>query len=129
MPALTIGRLAARVGVHVETIRYYERRGLLAEPARTSSGYRTYDEQHVWRLEFIARAKRLGFTLTEITELFGDDRRRHSDEVLDAAHGKLAVVEAEMRELAARSCRLRRLVEVCRHGDGDACVALMTEVG
>ena len=125
---LTIGRLAERAGVHVETIRYYERRGLLAEPARTRSGYRCYDEQHVWRLEFIARAKRLGFTLTEIGELFGETGARSSDEVLDAAHGKLTSVEAEMRELAARSCRPRRLVEVCRHGDDAACVALVTEV-
>ena len=115
--------------MHIETVRYYERRGLLAEPARTSSGYRMYDEQHVWRLEFIARAKRLGFTLAEIAELFGDDHERTPDEVLDAAHGKLAAVESEMRELAARSCRLRRLVEVCRHGDDEACIALMTEIG
>lgn len=128
MGRLTIGGLADRAGVHVETIRYYERRGLLAEPERTAAGYRMYDDQHVWRLEFIARAKQLGFTLTEITELFGDERERNSDEVLEAAHAKLAAVEADMRELAARSCRLRRLVEVCRHGDDDACLALRTEV-
>ena len=129
MGRLTIGGLADRAGVHVETIRYYERRGLLAEPERTAAGYRMYDDQHVWRLEFIARAKQLGFTVTEITELFGDDRERTSDEVLDAAHAKLAAVEVEVRELAARRCRLRQLVEVCRHGDDTACLALMTEAG
>lgn len=128
MENLTIGRLADRAGVHIETIRYYERRGLLAEPGRTAAGYRMYDEQHVWRLEFIARAKRLGFTLGEIAELFGEQHERTSDEVLDAAHGKLAAVEAELRELAARRCRLRQLVEVCQHGDDAACRALLTEV-
>lgn len=125
---LTIGRLAERAGVHVETIRYYERRGLLASPARSTTGYRRYGDDHVWRLEFIARAKLLGFTLTEIGELFGDDHERSADEVLEAAHAKLAAVEVEMRELAARRCRLRRLAEVCTHGDGSACLALLTDL-
>ncbi len=124
METVTIGRLAELAGVHLETIRYYERRGLLAEPVRSPAGYRHYDEADLWRLEFIARAKRLGFTLAEITELFGPGHRRSPGEVLDAAHAKLQVVEQQVRQLAAQSCQLRRLVEVCRHGDGDACVAL-----
>jgi DNA-binding transcriptional MerR regulator len=124
MDTLTIGRLADRAGVHVETIRYYERRGLLAEPARSGAGYRLYDEQDLWRLEFIARAKRLGFTLGEISELFGPGQTRAPEEVLDAAHAKLAAVDDQMRVLAAQRCQLRRLVEVCRHGDDAACVSL-----
>jgi MerR family copper efflux transcriptional regulator len=127
MHTLTIGRLADRAGVHVETIRYYERRGLLAEPARSESGYRLYDEHDLWRLEFIARAKRLGFTLGEITELFGPGQTRAPDAVIDAAHAKLAAVDEQMRVLTAQRCQLRRLVEVCRHGDGAACVALDAE--
>ena len=124
---MTIGRLAQRAGVHVETIRFYERRGLLTTPERSSSGYRRYGDDHLWRLEFIARAKQLGFTLTEIADLFGAEHDRSADQVLEAAHAKLAAVEAELRELAERSCRLRRLVEVCRHGDGTACLALLTD--
>ena len=125
MPAtMTIGALAEHAGVHIETIRYYERRGLLAEPPRTGAGYRTYDEAAVWRLEFIRRAKQLGFTLGEITELFGAGHTRSADEVLEAAHAKLQAVEDQMRVLALQRCQLRQLVEVCRHGDGSACVAL-----
>lgn len=129
MPTLTISRLAAQVGVHTETIRYYERRGLLAEPPRTEAGYRQYSEADVWRLEFIQRAKQLGFTLGQIEELFGRDGDRSPDEVLDAAHTRLAAIEAEMRTLVAQRCQLRRLVDVCRHGDDVACVALLTDGG
>jgi DNA-binding transcriptional MerR regulator len=124
METLTIGRLADRAGVHTETIRYYERRGLLASPKRSDAGYRLYDDQDLWRLEFIGRAKRLGFTLGEITDLFGPGHERSAQEVLDAAHTKLDAVDEQMRVLAAQRCQLRRLVEVCRHGDGEACVAL-----
>ena len=63
MPALTIGRLAATAGVHVETIRYYQRRGLLAEPARPMGGVRHYDGEQLARLQFIRRAQTVGFTL------------------------------------------------------------------
>ena len=80
MSALTISRLAEQAGVHIETIRYYERRGLLAPPPRTEAGYRQYSAGDVWRLEFIQRAKQLGFTLNEIIELFGPDGARSADE-------------------------------------------------
>jgi MerR family copper efflux transcriptional regulator len=129
MGQLTIGRLADRAGVHVETIRYYERRGLIAAPSRSDSGYRLYDEHALWRLEFIARAKRLGFTLGEITDLFGPQHEREPAAVLDAAHAKLAAVEEQMRVLTNQRCQLRRLVEVCSHGDDDACVALLAGGG
>ena len=124
METVTIGRLAELAGVHVETIRYYEKRGLLDPPSRSAAGYRLYDEADLWRLEFIARAKQLGFTLAEITELFGHEHSRAPLDVLDAAHAKLAAVEQQMRTLAAQRCQLRRLVEVCRHGDDSACLAL-----
>ena len=123
----TIGKLSASSGVNVETIRYYERRGLLAAPPRTGGGYRSYDGAALWRLEFIRRAKQLGFTLGEITELFGAGHSRSAEEVLDAAHAKLQAVEDQLRTLSVQRCQLRQLVEVCRHGDGSACVAL--EIG
>lgn len=124
---LTIGRLAKQAGVHIETIRYYERRGLLAEPPRTDAGYRQYSEGDIWRLELIHRAKQLGFTLTEIAELFGPSGARSADEVLDAAHARLDAIGHAMRTLATQQCQLRRLVDVCRHGDGAACRALLTD--
>ena len=69
MKPLTIGKVAERAGVGVETVRFYEREGLLDEPTRTASGYRQFDEDVIRRLEFISRAKELGFTLNEIKEL------------------------------------------------------------
>jgi MerR family transcriptional regulator, copper efflux regulator len=66
---LSIGQLAEAAGVHIETIRYYERRGLLPEPPRSAAGYRQYGPDDLWRLEFVGRAKTLGFTLTEVGEL------------------------------------------------------------
>ena len=83
-----------------------------------------YSDDDLWRLEFVARAKQLGFTLSEIVDLFGPDDTRSPGEVLDAAHAKLTDVEEQVDVLLARRCRLRRLVEVCRHGDDAACVAL-----
>lgn len=69
MSTLTTGELAERAGVNVQTVRYYERRGLLREPPRTESGYRQYDDSDLDRLRFIRTAQRLGFKLEEIDEL------------------------------------------------------------
>lgn len=69
METMTIGKLAKRAGVGVETIRFYERKGLIPEPPRRSSGYREYDEDTVVRVRFIRHAKELGFTLKEIDSL------------------------------------------------------------
>jgi DNA-binding transcriptional MerR regulator len=66
---VTIGGLAAELGVSNDTVRYYERRGLLPEPERTGAGYRLYGDEDRWRLAFILRAKHLGFTLREIVGL------------------------------------------------------------
>ena len=83
MQSLTIGRLARRVGVGVETLRFYEREGLIAEPPRRPSGYRDYPPETVDRNLFIRRAKELGFTLKEINELLelrpGQAKRRRED--------------------------------------------------
>jgi DNA-binding transcriptional MerR regulator len=127
METVTIGGLADLAGVHIETIRFYERRHLMPAPRRTPSGYRMYDEHDLWRLEFIRRAKQLGFTLAEIGDLLGSERERSPAAVLEAAHTKLAEVEDQLRALADQRCQLRRLVEVCRHGDGEACSALQID--
>jgi len=124
MSGLTIGKFAAAEGVSVETIRFYQRRGLLAEPERPGSGYREYTENDRWRLAFIRRARLLGFTLGEITDLLGQAEARSTDEIQSAAQAKLGAVGEQIAELAELQCRLRRLVQVCAHGDGDDCVML-----
>jgi MerR family transcriptional regulator, mercuric resistance operon regulatory protein len=123
MEALTIGQLAHEAGVHVETVRYYERRGLLREPPRTRAGYRQYSADDLWRLEFIARAKRLGFTLAEIATLGTGDSASPAG-VLKIAHSKIATLEERQRELSETRSRLRRLVALCEDSDGEDCVGL-----
>jgi len=122
---MTIGKLAAAEGVGVETVRFYQRRGLLATPERRSSGYREYSEADRWRLVFIRRARQLGFTLGEIAELLGPAEAQSTQEIADAAQAKLAVIDAQVRELVQLRCRLRQLVRVCEHGNGQECAALL----
>ena len=124
MAGLTIGKFADAEGVGVETVRFYQRRGLLAQPARGRSGFREYTEDDRWRLAFIRRARQLGFTLGEIGELLGPAEARSTDEIVRAAQAKLEAIEQQARDLAVLRCKLRRLVQVCEHGDGDDCVAL-----
>lgn len=124
MPGLTIGKLAAAEGVGVETVRFYQRRGLLAQPERHGSGYREYSDADRWRLSFIRRARQLGFTLSEIGDLLGPAGMLSSGEVARAAAAKIAAVDEQVRELTLLRRRLCRLVQVCEHGDNDDCVAL-----
>jgi MerR family mercuric resistance operon transcriptional regulator len=124
MAGLTIGKLAAAEGVGVETVRYYQRRGLLGQPERRGSGYREYSEADRSRLVFIRRARRLGFTLAEIGELLGPAEANSAAEIARAAQAKLAAVDEQVRELELLRCRLRRLLHVCEHGNGQDCAAL-----
>jgi MerR family mercuric resistance operon transcriptional regulator len=121
--SLTIGRLAGAAGVHVETVRYYERRGLLQQPDRApGGGYREYSDDDLWRLQFIARAKALGFTLAEIGTLLSAGS---AEAVQAAAMAKLDEVRAQQAELAAVQSRLERLLEVCGSAGGvDDCAGL-----
>jgi MerR family copper efflux transcriptional regulator len=122
MSGMTIGKLAAAEGVSVETVRFYQRRGLLAEPERRASGYREYSEADRSRLEFIRRARQLGFSLGEITELVGPAQ---ADDIARAAQAKLAAVDDQIAGLMRLRCRLRQLVHVCEHGSGAECAALL----
>jgi DNA-binding transcriptional MerR regulator len=124
MAGLTIGKLAAGEGVGVETVRFYQRRGLLALPDRAGSGFREYSEDDRQRLAFIRRARQLGFSLGEIGDLLGAGDGRSTDDVIRAAEAKLATISAQITELTLLQGRLRRLVRVCAHGDGVDCVAL-----
>lgn len=125
MAAMTIGKLAAAEGVGVETVRFYQRRGLLAEPERPGSGYREYTEQDRERLVFIRRARKLGFSLGEIADLLGPAQQRSAAEIARAAEAKLAAVGDQITELRLQQCRLRQLVHVCEHGSGADCAALL----
>jgi DNA-binding transcriptional MerR regulator len=124
MAGLTIGKFAAAEGVGVETVRFYQRRGLLALPERRGSGFREYSEADRWRLAFIRRARRLGFTLGEIGDLLGPAEARSTAGIVLAAQARLEAVDRQLTELALLRCRLRRLVQVCEHGNGEDCVAL-----
>lgn len=124
MEVFTIGQLAQAARVNVETIRYYERRGLLREPPRTAAGYRQYAATDLWRLQFIARAKALGFTLTEITNLLGPDNRGSADNVLAAAQAKIRMLDKRQRELEEMRERLRLLVRICGDPKSEDCVTL-----
>jgi Hg(II)-responsive transcriptional regulator len=113
--ALTIGEVAQAADVNVQTIRYYERRGLFAPPRRTSSGYRQYAEEAVSRLRFIKHAQELGFSLKEIQDLLGL-RVRHGaacDAVERKTRQKIAVVEQKIRDLQRLQRTLDRLAAAC----------------
>ena len=129
---MQIGQLAKHAGVAVDTVRYYERQGLLPLPQRQSSGYRRYNEEDVLRLSFIRRAKALGFTLEEISGLLELSARRHEDmaELKQAAQSRLQVIDARIAELQRIRAGLKHLVTACPgHGELDACpiLAALTE--
>ena len=101
--SLTIGQLASAVGVNIQTVRYYERRGLVPRPGRTPSGYRQYNADAVTRLRFIKRAQDLGFSLQEIADLFAL-RVQHASAcaaVESKALEKIEVIEAKTVEASA----------------------------
>lgn len=110
---LTIARVAAAAGVGVETIRYYERRKLLAQPAQRAGAYRRYDATHVARVRFIRRAQALGFTLDEIASLLvledGTDRRS----VRRIAAERLAEIRARIADLRRMERALTHLLHEC----------------
>jgi MerR family transcriptional regulator, copper efflux regulator len=111
----TISQLANHAQVTVETVRYYERRGLLPKPPRRAAGYRQYSQDHLAYLEFIRRAQALGFSLKEIAELLAlraDPRMRCHDVRAQAAH-KLADVDAKIRALEHIRGVLERLIAEC----------------
>lgn len=113
---LTIGQVARRAGVHVETIRYYERRRLLAEPPRRRSGYRAYPAEAIQRIRFIKSAQGLGFCLEEIAEML--ELRVTPDttcaDVRQLAQTRLDEVEERIRKAQTLKRTLKRLIANCR---------------
>jgi MerR family mercuric resistance operon transcriptional regulator len=113
---LTIGRLAGVAGVNVETIRYYQRRGLLHEPQRPLGGYRRYPADMVKRVRFIKRAQALGFTLEEIAGLLRLDKAGCCADTRELAAHKLASIERKLLDLTAMRDALADLVRQCDAG-------------
>ena len=115
MDGLKSSEVAKQGGVNLETIRYYERRGLLPKPPRTPSGYRTFDREAVRRLRFIKQAQALGFSLKEISELLSlrVDPRRSCGDVRARAEAKLADIEEKIRSLHAMKKTLARFIAAC----------------
>ncbi len=123
MKGMRIGEVAAAAGVPTQTVRLYERRGLLPEPARTANGYRVYDETTPIRLQFIRTAQTAGLTLAEIAGIVeirdgGIAPCAHVTSLLEA---KLVEVHRRQHQLAALEADLRRLVERGRHLDPTEC--------
>ena len=115
MKSLTIGRLARQAGVNLETVRYYERRGLLPKPPRSASGYRLFPAEAARWLRFIRRAQELGFSLGEIRELLAlrlSASARRTD-VRKRAEAKIADIDAKIRSLDSMKRTLRKLTNSC----------------
>lgn len=115
---LTIGKLADAAGVSVETIRYYQRLGLLDEPTKPLGGHRRYAVEQAECLRFIKRAQALGFTLSEIGGLLRLDKGCACVETRALAVSKLALIEQKIADLAALQKNLFSLVQQCDAGDG-----------
>lgn len=118
MSTMTIGRLAEAARVNIDTIRYYERNGLMPKPSRRPSGYREYAASDADRLRFILRAKHLGFTLAEIGELLSLSADRDVRGVKRRAESRLEQVERKIRALQRVRRALKALSEACP-GAGD----------
>ena len=114
--AFQIGQVAQKTGLSVDAIRFYEKSGLLPRPARTQGGYRLYEEREIADIEFIQKAQQLGFSLSEIRELFSI--QRHPNEVCvhvrDLIAQKLGIVRAKIAELQAMETELAGALRQCR---------------
>ena len=113
--AFTISKLADAAGVNIETIRYYQRRGILDEPPRVDNGFRAYDDSHLQRLQFVRRALELGFDLDDAAELLelshSSDRKR----VRSVARSRAAEIRQRIAHLGSMADALEHLADTCAH--------------
>ena len=124
----SIGRMSERTGVHIETIRYYERIGLLPKPLRSQGRHRLYDETHNRRLVFVRRSRALGFSLDQIRELLGLSRATEltCDEVKALTEQHIAGIRHKIRDLRRLDRVLNALSARCRGGKIATCPILET---
>jgi MerR family transcriptional regulator, copper efflux regulator len=126
METIGIGALAKRAGVGIDTVRYYEREGLLAPQERLASGYRRYSGHEIKRLRFIRKAQVLGFSLAEIRELLTLSSHRDVGRVKKKAEAKLDDVRTRIAELQRVRVALENLVQACPgHGRPEECPILL----
>lgn len=129
MESIGIGALARRAGVGIDTVRYYEREGLLEPRTRLASGYRRYSGHEIARLRFIRRAQALGFSLSEIRELLSLSSHRDVGRVKKKAQAKLSDVDRRIAELQRVRAALADLVKACPgHGRPEEC-PILTALG
>ena len=123
---IAIGRLARHTGTNIETIRYYERIGLWAAPSRSAGGYRLYRTEHLKRLNFIRRARLLGFSIGEVRTLLrlADERKRPCPEVRVVADAHLADVRNKIADLRTMERVLKETVARCADGTGSHCALI-----
>lgn len=123
--SMTIGRLAAAAGVHVETVRYYQRRGLLRAPSRAAGSVRRYEAEDVGRLRFIRRAQGMGFSLAEVSELLEIQGHAACEQTRQLADRKLMEVRSRLQQLKRLESDLVSMVERCGRVEvGGACPML-----
>ncbi|GAC1536103.1 MAG: Hg(II)-responsive transcriptional regulator [Ramlibacter sp.] len=115
-PKLTIGKVAAAAAVNVETIRFYQRKGLLTEPPKSQGGFRYYDDATVPRILFVKRAQALGFSLDEVMGLLALEQSSACGPTHDAAVRKLHLVEGRIANLERLRSTLQYLVQQCEAG-------------
>ncbi|NOX80420.1 MAG: heavy metal-responsive transcriptional regulator [Deltaproteobacteria bacterium] len=127
MNGLTIGRMAKKAGVTIDTVRFYERRGLIAEPPRSAANYRLYPEEDADRLRFIRHAKDLGFSLNEIKELLNlrHDPAATKADVKHCAEAKIKDIKQKIKDLSNILAALEPLTATCNgHGPVSECPIL-----
>lgn len=124
--SLSIGEVAAMAGVNVQTLRFYERRGLIEEPPRGASGYREYPEDSIRRIRFIKRAQDLGFALAEVQQLLRlrDDPGMPCSKVQTTARAKMDEIDEKLRRLRAMRAALNDLVTSCAANRAHHCPLL-----
>lgn len=115
----TISKVANELNINIETVRFYERRGLIAQPPKPDTGYRHYPEDTMNRIRFIKRAQELGFTLDEIANLLSLNDRPCS-QVQDLAEHKLSAVKEKMADLRRLEKALKALLAQCQSNDDDS---------
>ena len=125
---LQIGELARRTGCNIDTVRYYEKVGMIAPPMRTEAGYRLYGADDVRRLSFIRRARELGFQPEEVRAMLrlSDERSQPCAEVMGVARSHLADVRSKVADLLAMEAALEILIVKCEKGVSTLCPLIET---
>lgn len=124
MNSLSISEVATQSNVNKETVRYYEKRGLISAPPRTEAGYRMYPTESVERIKFIKRAQKLGFTLDEIKKIVSiseDEPNLNSNEVLEFSIQKIQEIETQIQDLEIIKSSLKDLVAQCQNSKQSLC--------